>query len=136
MPHQEGVKWPMELLALDGLPHFVEAKVDYEADVAVRVAAAKVNAFRRKMKRLPKALSELNAVPLDPWTDKPLFYRSTKDHFAIWSVGADGASQEGKVDDRIYETREASEKTITNESGSRPTPSRPQNRPSSPPSLP
>jgi hypothetical protein len=59
------------------------------------LAALAAERFRRETNRWPKSLDELTPkflaeLPLDPCTDQPLGYRSTRDGVVIFSVGPEG----------------------------------------------
>jgi hypothetical protein len=46
---------------------------------------------------------ELKAVPIDPFSEKPLVYRVAGDDFVLYSVGQDGVDDGGKSFDRQYD---------------------------------
>jgi hypothetical protein len=66
-----------------------------QAKLNAAVVALAVERFRLKHQRWPNKLDELvpeflDAVPLDPYDDEPLRFRTTKDGVVIYSVGPDG----------------------------------------------
>jgi hypothetical protein len=66
-----------------------------EAKRQCALAALAAERFRRETNRWPKSLDELTPkflaeTPLDPCTDQPLGYRSTRDGVVIFSVGPEG----------------------------------------------
>lgn len=79
----------------------------HAADVGIAVEL-----FRRRVGKLPATLAELSpaelpALPLDPYTDKPMLYRQTKHGFTIYSVGPDlvddgGLVGEGQADVGLF----------------------------------
>jgi hypothetical protein len=64
------------------------------ADLAVRL-------YQQEHERLPEQLSDLvrqylAAVPIDPYSDKPLIYRPDGKSFVLYSVGHDGRDDGGR----------------------------------------
>jgi hypothetical protein len=60
-----------------------------------------VRGYQAKTGKPPAALAELvpawlPAVPIDPFSDRPLIYRVTTNSFSLYSVGSDGKDDQGK----------------------------------------
>lgn len=73
------------------------------AEMRCTVVGIACERFRLKHGRWPKELAELSAdllpggVPLDPFDGKPLRYRRLDDGVVIYSIGPDGADDEGTI---------------------------------------
>jgi hypothetical protein len=76
----------------DFIAHFGSWFIRGEAKRQCALAALAAERFRRETNRWPESLDELTPkflakIPLDPCTDQPLGYRSTRDGVVIFSVG-------------------------------------------------
>src|SRR5262249_33615509 len=78
-----------------------------QADLRCAIVALAVERYRREHGRWPDKLDQLvpkllSKVPVDPYDQKPLRYRRLHDGVVIYSVGADGKDDGGKVDRQKY----------------------------------
>jgi hypothetical protein len=79
-----------------------EAGLRDQAHLNCAVATLAVERFRRAKQRWPETLAELvpaylPAVPVDPYSGKPLLYKRFDDGVAIYSVGKNGVDDGGLI---------------------------------------
>ena len=89
------------------LPAFVpatEAAARSQAILQAADAGIAIELYRREHGgELPKSLADLApkylaAVPVDPYTGQPMFYKVTPEGFAIYAVGRNGLDDGGIFD--------------------------------------
>jgi type II secretory pathway pseudopilin PulG len=88
------------------LPAFVpatEAAARSQAILQAADAGIAVEQYRREHGALPNSLADLApkhlaAVPVDPYTGQPMFYKVTPEGFAIYAVGKNGVDDGGIFD--------------------------------------
>jgi hypothetical protein len=113
-PHEQPAKLKELLGSLDDLPAVVRLLIpgvisitnsfhSQDAELRCAVVAVAVERYRRRHGRWPAKLDDLvpeflPALPNDPFTGRPLHYRTTEDGVMIWSVGVDGQDDNGRVD--------------------------------------
>ncbi len=74
-----------------------------QADLRCAIVSLALERYRREHGRWPDKLEQfvpklLTKVPVDPYDQKPLRYRQLDDGVVIYSVGADGKDDGGKID--------------------------------------
>jgi hypothetical protein len=87
-----GPYWPIKYLAA--------SLYSNSAIVRCGRTAIAIERFRRTHGRPPERLDELvpaflSSAPSDPFTNRPLFYRTTEGGYAVYSVGENGADDGG-----------------------------------------
>jgi hypothetical protein len=87
---------------LVNLPAVGDRGVRDHAYLACGSVALAVERFRRAKQRWPESLAELlpaylPAVPVDPYTGKPLLYKHFPDGVAVYSVGPNGVDDGGVI---------------------------------------
>ena len=95
-------------LLVPALASFLEKEARTQAQIRVLLASLAIRCARRDAKAFPRNLNTLvpkylKAVPVDPFTGKPLRYRVDEGGCIIYSVGPDGVDDGGKGTLRISE---------------------------------
>jgi hypothetical protein len=72
-----------------------------QTSLRLLIAELAVCGYRQEHEKLPASLDELvpkffSAVPLDPFSGKPLIYRRTQDSYLLYSIGPDGKDDGGR----------------------------------------
>jgi hypothetical protein len=89
-------------LLLPSLAKVYEAKVRFEAQGRVGVAALAFERYRLDHQTWPTGWNDLTpkylaSTPVDPWTDQPLKFKRNEKGVVIYSVGKDETDDNGKI---------------------------------------
>jgi hypothetical protein len=103
IPIPSTLEQPLVRYLLIAVNRFAESYLNALAEERSGIVALALERYRRKTGQWPKQLAEmvpsyLAKIPVDPFTGKPLLYRSLADGVVVYSVGVDGVDDGGKLD--------------------------------------
>ena len=76
----------------------------FRADGLALVTVIAIKRYQKEKQQLPASLQQLvelgylDELPMDPFSDGPLIYKTTEDDFVLYSVGADFEDDGGKIE--------------------------------------